>query len=506
MAGIGTSANMAMRNIAESIDTSSIELSEDYNSISEGAGVGYSVGENDHYVFQTAERGLGPKRIFHLFNTTQYDYDGAVTLTVWDWQYNTGRAVIETPEGQKVRHKILSAGNGYWGHRYTKIAIDAHVPAFGYSTYTLHEAEPSLDPRFVSAADPRVEHLGSDQIVLDNGVIRAVFDRQTMLLYSLVRADDGKEMIDAPSAMFRFIKENSRYGMTSWREGDPVLVECLNETGRVRVSEESIGGVKQWVKFEIPFASASRLNVTVTLDAGSALLDYDVTADFREIGGGGFIPQLSFLAPVAYTPTAYRYDVPFGTIDREDLNHDVPALSLACAVPEKGAAMMLTTDTKYGYRGHENALGVNLIRGSYDPDPLPEFGPHRFRIGLGVAASAESGELLAQSARFNHPVTAISVRRGSGTLPMTGTFLTTEGEAAVYTVKTPENGTGAVIRLADVTGKGSDYALTFPKAVASAALVDASENAIGEVSVAENTVRGSIRPYAIQSVLVCFAD
>ena len=89
---------------------------------------------------------------------------------------------------------------------------------------------------------------------------------------------------------------------------------------------------------------------------------------------------------------------------------------------------------------------------------------------------------------------------------MTGTFLTTEGEATVYTVKTPENGTGAVIRLADVTGKGSDYALTFPKAVASAALVDASENAIGEISVTENTVRGSIRPYAIQSVLVRFAD
>ena len=506
MAGIGTSANMAMQKIAEAIDTSSIQLSEDYNSISEGAGVGYSVGENDHYIFQTAERGLGRTRIFHLFNTTQYDYDGAVTLTAWDWQYNTGRAVIATPEGEKAAHKLLSAGNGYWGHRYTKFAIHAHVPAFGYATYTLDETDPSMDPHFAYALDPRVEHLGSDEIVLDNGVIRAVFDRQTMLLLSLVRKDDGKEMIEDPSAMFRFIKENSRYGMTSWREGDPVLVECLNEKGKVRVSEESLGGVKQWVKFEIPFATASKLTVTVTLDSGSALLDFDVTADFREIGGGGYIPQLSFLAPIAYAPVHYRYDVPFGTIDRSDLIHDVPALSLACAVPEAGAAMMLTTDTKYGYRGHENALGVNLIRGSYDPDPLPEFGPHRFRIGLGVAASAEPGELLAQSARFNHPVTAISVRRSTGTLPMSASFLKTEGTAAISVVKNPEEGTGAVVRLSDVTGSGSDYALTFVKAVQSAVLVDASENEIGTVSFEGNTVRGSVKPYAIETVLVRFAD
>lgn len=501
MAGVGATANLSMRHIAAAIDTTPIEVTEDHASNSEGAGVGFGVGESAQYGFNAAERGLGRKRIFHLFNTAQNDYDGVVTLTAWDWNYNTGRIVIAQPDGTRVPHKLLATGAGYWGHRYTNIAACVHVPALGYATYTLDEADAGPVP-FASTRDPRIEYFPAERLVLENRRIRAEFDRQTMLLMSLVHKESGRELIDDPSAMFRYITENGCRGMTSWREGDPMRVECLNESGRVRVTEESCGGIRQWIRFEIPFGSASCLRATVSLTENSSVLDFDVTADFREVGGDRAIPQLSFLAPFAYKARTYRYDVPFGTIDRPDEAHDVPALSFAAAVPQDGPAMFLVTDTKYGYRGHENALGVNLIRASYDPDPIPEFGPHHFRIGLGALDSAAPQTLFAESDRFNHPVAAISVRRSAGTLPMSGSFLTVEGGVHVYALKTPEEGKGALVRVCDITGEGTDFALTFASAITEAKYVDTNENVLADAALDGCTVRGHIAPFAVEAIRV----
>ena len=44
--------------------------------------------------------------------------------------------------------------------------------------------------------------------------------------------------------------------------------------------------------------------------------------------------------------------------------------------------MMLITDAKYGFRCVDNSMSVTLIRSSYDPDPYPEFGIHKFNFAL----------------------------------------------------------------------------------------------------------------------------
>ena len=205
-------------------------------------------------------------------------------------------------------------------------------------------------------------------------------------------------------------------------------------------------------------------------------------------------------------PTAYRYDVPFGTIDRPDTAHDVPALSFAAAVAADGPSAFLVTDTKYGYRGHEQALGVNLIRATYDPDPIPDFGDHHIRLGLGVADDAAPATLFAISDRFNYPVSAISVRRSAGRLPLTGSLFSLEGGARVYAVKVPEAGAGLVLRLADVGGEGASYTIRFPKAVAAAELLDVNENVLAAAAVDGGAVRGAIDPYAVVTLRVRFAE
>lgn len=73
----------------------------------------------------------------------------------------------------------------------------------------------------------------------------------------------------------------------------------------------------------------------------------------------------------------------------------MPYGSFICAVPEQGAeTVALLSDCKYGYRGADNTLYADLIRGSYDPDPYPEYGVHHMSLAVAACAGAAAGSSL----------------------------------------------------------------------------------------------------------------
>lgn len=506
MAAIQTNANASMRTLAEAIDTSSLNLAVESDSISEGGGVGYMVGQNAHYGMPRTERGLGKKRVFHLFNSTQYDFEGVCDLTVWDWNYDAGRAVFADAEGKETAFKLTNGGSHYWGHVYKQFAISVKVPALGYATYTLDER--SIENYgFVPSWADRFDGYNDGDIVMENDRIKAVFDHATMQLISLVDKTTGEDMVGLPACSFRFIKENTVHGMSSWRVGDYMTIQNLNETCNVRVFDINLGGIRKWVRYDLSFAERSKLSVTVYLNEGSSTLDFDITADFHEIGKRAtFIPQLNFEMPVGYATETYRYDVPFGTIDRPAIDHDVPANSFAVALNEneEAPALMLVSDTKYGFRGAQNAVTLDLIRGSYDPDPYPEYGVHNIRVGVAVVDNAESATLFKTAAEYIHPISACSARKGEGKLALSGRLLSVIGDVHISAVKTPEDCDGLIVRLADGSGKGADFTLAFAKTITAAYTTDLNENIISELPVDGDVVSTSVEAYGVKTVLVRF--
>ena len=505
MAAIQTNTNAAMRCLAESVDASSLGLKPDGKTISEGAGVGYSTGEKTHYGMPVTERGSGRKRAFCFYNATQYDFDGTAELTVWDWNYDAESARFADSDGAVTACKLLKSGKHYWGHEYDLFALRVKVPALGYAVYTLDASEKEgyvLPVR----RDPRTDLYNDGALVLENERLRAVFDRMTMQIVSLSDLASGKELVERPSAGFRLIHENGVHGMSSWRVGEYMSVEPLNETRDVKVNEVKIGGVKQWITYEMPFGNGSKLAVTVSLKDGSSVLDFDVTADFHEIGTKETIPQLNFYAPVAYGVKEYRYDIPGGTVVRPGLHHDVPARSYGMALSRDRSAPALTvcSDSKYGFRGAGDALAVTLLRASQNPDPYPEFGVHHFRIGVGVAANGEIAEADEMVAGFLHPVTACSMRSGGGTLPLSGRFLACDGDVSVSAVKNPEDGNGLIVRLFDRSGEGSEFSLGFMKAPLEACETDLNEGAGAPLRIVDGRVLGRVEPHGVCTVLVRF--
>ncbi len=502
LASANTAASTAMRALAEQIDTSTLTETAVSDTTSEGAGVGFNVAFKDHYGLPQAERGLGKKRIIHLFNTTPYDFDGITDVTVWDWEYNADRAVFSDSTGTAAAF-ILTEKGGSWGHDYKKFAVRAVIPALGYATYTLGELPPA-EGEGLFRSDPRRDDINDDDLVLANNRIRAVFCKQTMTLKSLTDRQSGTETAGEACGTFRFITENTAHGMTAWRVGPYMTVQNLNEEKSVKITEVNLSPVRKYIRYTLSFGERSTLSVCVSLSDNSRTLDYDVTADFHEVGTKEKgVPQLGFYAPLSYNAACYRADVPFGTIDRQALSMDIPAQSFLCAVPEQGAAAMLVTDTKYGLRGCDNALYADLIRGSYDPDPYPEYGVHHMRIGLSVLPDADTDALQKEAKRFCLQPKAISVRANAGgSLPLTGTLFNVEG-ARLEAIKRAEDTEGLIVRLSGGESK-ADFSLKAIKAITEAYICDLSENRLKKLSAENGQLKGSVAPYEVLTLEIGF--
>jgi alpha-mannosidase len=515
MAVAGTEESLALRRIASLVDTSALgDPKEDARATtSEGGGAAYGVFD---FTVSLVERGRGRTRIVHVFNSLPWARTGHVEAVIWDWPGDPARLQVRDAAGAEIAHQILPneerliVGKSYWGHQYLRLLLPVSTPGCGYATLSLTETPPH--ELLTNLPDePRVERL--EEHVLENDLIRAVFDPRTAELASLVDKASGEEMIDRArgGGMFRLVNEDDAKGMTAWIVGRWKSVRSVHDD--VRLSSVAGGtGLRQWLSFEAGFA-ASRLKVTVSLDKGSASLSWSVECEWLEIGRkGSGIPQLNFFLPLTGEMKAYRYDVPFGVVDRHAALQDFPANSWALGVPKKPgrAAVMLIADQKHGFRCVENSLSLTLLRSSFDPDPHPDLGVHRFGFAVALVDCASAARLAAAASERAHPLVALSGTAHAGSLPLTQGFFSLEGgSVAVSTIKMPEDEEGArlLVRLYETDGKKTTAGLKFFCAPDSARRVDINESTIGEagaVSLEGDVVRVELEPYTVQSIVVHF--
>ena len=505
LAGIDISANASLRNIADSIDTSAIPFDDNNFTRSEGGGVGFAVEHGAGYRFPQTERGRGSVRALHLFNPTRYDRDEVTEVTVWDYNYDLSLAHFTDTAGNPVASEVLAAGHGYWGHSFTKFLVHAKIPAFGWTTIVLKLKDAEGVPASTDSG-AWCDYITDSPFVLENGQIRAVFDPMSFAMTELTDKATGEHIVtpEKPSAVFRFIRENPRHGMTAWRVGEYMSVDVLNQPGRdIRLLDYGVTGLRRRLRYEVKFAS-SKLTVTVELLGESKILNFHADVDWHEIGvPGDNTPQLNFHLPVAYAVKDYTYDIPMGKITRGDIAHDVPGNSFM-RLEKDGGAAFIVTDTKYGFRGHENSGAVTLIRSSVDPDPYPERGIHHFNLGVGVCAEEEQKKL---ATLYVHPIAFNAATKHGGTLPTEGAFLSLEAGQGVMVsgVKNGEDG-GLIVRIADYGGEGTSAALILSdlvKAPEQAAIVDITErHEIGTCGIDGRKVTVPLAPFAMATVKI----
>ena len=472
MAGAGTRKSAALRGICSKINTAALlpPCDAPKDSIAEGAGVGFEV-DGFHYC-ANAPVG-GKRRAFVLFNPAQAAMETVSTLTVWDWDGDMHKLRVTDENGQPLEHELLDGKpQGYWGHQYFRVYVACALPPFGWRTVLLEEADargPGHMPN-----DPRTDKPAA--YVLENAYVRAEFDPRSAALVSFVGKESGREHIGGEGGLFRYIEEDTSRGMTSWRVGrhmidTPVAAQRMSGVG---------GSLVRRFSFEAPVKD-SRLKVTVSLDKNARQLKYSVSCDWREFGvRNERIPQLAFCVPLAGGCKSFTCDNAFGVIERAPLDGDVPGQSFAAG--SAGDGLMLSSDSKYGFRCWDDALALTLIRGSYDPDPVPEVYTHSFGINVGIVPHGTPQALAEASRLQNCDAIAVAVGSQGGELPLAGSFARiVEGEAVISSVKLAEDGSGIIVRLYDVTGGEGDVTLGFLQPVKTMAYVDAHENELGPV-------------------------
>lgn len=508
MAAVRINANRAMQTLSEQIDTASIPLDDDRLTISEGSGVGYGGSESAHFAIAGAGRGRGKTRAFTVFNTTMYPWRGLISLTVWEWTGDVSRIRVRTPDGTVLPAQLMENGTWYWCHNFLRLSVDAEVPALGYTTLVVDEA-PLERSVFSPKAFDRVDGFTDAPIVLENDCIRAVFDRTTMKCIELTDLV-ARHSLTPPegSCFFRLIEEDTVCGMTAWHVGGRMQVTDLNAAQPVRILHVVTGPVEQSVTYQVPFRSSS-MDVTVRLSPHTSMLEFDVRADFREVGSAAVVPQLAFAVPLAYPAKSFVNDIPMAIMERGTLDQDVPCRSFTLAKNEGRKellpSVLLTTDSKYGFRNQTNELGVALIRATIDPDPTPEFGIHHFRIGVGVVSQPTNDECMRLATQFAHPCPSVSVPLGPSDrekrLPLRGAFCRVEGQnVALSAIKPSEDGRGIVVRMYNSATEETTCRLSFRIRPKGAYACDLNETTCTPLAFTGKTLTLTLPPHGIQTV------
>ena len=496
LACANTEKAAAMRAVAANMDTARIcEGEVPMETMSEGAGVGYGCMK---YGMGLAERGAGRTRMFHLFNPHDHDRSEVAVLTVWDYPGDIKSAAIKTADGEDVPCQLLSTRReDYMGHVCQHVAVKVNVPAFGWNTVVCMGGDDDLVEKEYPL-DARVHR--PDEYRLENEYLLARFDVKTGALVSLIDKEEGKEMLTAPAG-FVTIDEDTDKGMTSWVVGRYMRREPIGDA--VRVHYGAAGQLVNSVVLETRFGSmGSTLRCEISLKAGSRRLDFDARCDWKEVGTKETcIPQLAFALPCG-AEGDILYDVPGGTVKRAQMDMDVPACHFAASVPENGKAVMLSSDSKYGFRCFGGEMQLTLIRASYDPDPYPERGEHLFKLSVTVTGDKGPADLIRAAEDGARALDYISARPHKGTLPAAGSLISIEGrDTRISAMKVSEDGKAVILRLVNY-GEAESVTVCLPDAPGAAWISDALEETLEPLAVSGRKLKVELGAHSVNTVRI----
>jgi alpha-mannosidase len=520
-------ATRALRGVAGVVDTArvggavaAVEMPAAFIGGGHGAGAGIAAAEGQLSLYDG--HGDSPVRPFVVFNLAAIERRETVTLTVWDREpwgtpVKFHDKVFEAVDaaGKVLPVQVLEKSDA-WGHKNQTLAVPLAVPALGYATVVVREtfAAPAAEPGVWQVARPH--HCGymareRQPAGLENALVRVGFDVQTGRVASFLDKRTGLDLADAAAGGFGLEYSVERpHGMTAW---------CIENGGRpempaVRSLREVRSGPHS-AAIEIVYAVAeSTVKATWRLDRDDPRLHLELDVDWFQRGTKETgIPNLRLAIPLALAGASAAYEIPFGAVTRAaPPDQEVPAMRWARISGRAGdapAAFLVLNDCKHGHALDGATLRVNLIRSSYDPDPLPEAGRHQMAFAL---LAVEAGQTNAEATRlaqtFTSPLQPVGTGVHKGRLAPAASLLGVQGEGVVVSgIKVAEKGGGVVVRVYETDGRPARAGVSVAKVVAQpaeAVCVDLLERPLADARAAlgASGARFDVPAFGIASVAV----
>ena len=305
-----------------------------------------------------------------------------------------------------------------------------------------HSVVPS--DRCSAARMPSVTRTGQE-IVLDNGVIRAVVDDRGRLV-SLVRWADGREAIAPGGAGNRLtLHRDTPNEWDAWDIDEHYRRNArrldLEEPQELTVNDDGVTITRG--------TGASRIVQRIGLRPGAAALDIVTTVDWREKQK---LLKLSFDLDVHASTTSS--ETQFGHVSRAThVNTSWEAARFEfCAhrwihVGESGYGVAIANDSTYGHDaqtaprpggGRTTTVSLSLLRAPLFPDPQTDQGLHELRVSIRPGAGID--DAAAEGHRLNTPLRTVE-----GASAVEALFRVESGSIVLDTVKLADDGSGDVI-------------------------------------------------------------
>jgi len=501
LAAANTAREYATRAIADNVDTSMIAVDADIaDTLSEGAGVGYGI--ESFSGVPSPETGKGKVRIFNVFNPGARERAGLAEITVWDWIGDMNRIAVTDHAGAALPFQLVDREyERYWDHHYFRLLVEVKVPATGYVTVVMKEAELGGEYPFIFHGFPRTTP-EYKPVILENEHLKAVFSPENGLLVSLVDKKSGKERI----------KCGAGGGLTLWdcesKSNNAWLIGRI--LGRTPVTKTLSLAAMPKAELRNGFTMeqeimSSKLKTTVTLDRGARALAYSFEIDWHEFAerdGRTNVPVLTFSLPLAADPSAYQTDVAAGYIRRQAIYQDVSGLQYGAAVYDgEERALAIVSDCKYGYRGCEGILSNTLINSANRPDPYPERGIHKINLWVAVDSSCPKA-LQEMAADYCHPMNYLHTGSHKGKLKPAGSLLEVTSENAVLSSAGLDCDGALLVRVYETCGKAGKVEIALPFNASAADLVDLDGNVLGAADVGGGCVSFKIAANCIAAVRI----
>ncbi len=362
-------------------------------------------------------------------------------------------ASLQTPDGLRLPVQPVGSGRG----RRTLTVVD--LPALGSER---------LLPQPAATASP-LPAIEASARVLDNGLVRAEFDRAGGLRALTV---DGRPMLlDAPAGLvlYRDVPAN----FDAWDIDHDALRKPLQGQPAMRLQVVEQGPVRAVLRGSATIGEASRVTVTWTVEAGSPWLQVEVEADWREDHR-----LLKFHCPTSYRGRQARFGCPFGSVTRPQLpgiaqdeaQWEVPGSRWAAVMDDDGTGLAVVSEAKYGFSCRDGDIGLSLLRAPKDPDPLADRGRHAMRFAIGAHRDAASADRPATAAWAELLFTPPLVVAG-GEMAQPPFALDQLGSLVPSWVRPLDDG-GFELRLHEVAGARGEAHLVLPHAGATVQSTD----------------------------------
>ncbi len=392
-----------------------------------------------------------------LWNPHPFDVDGPVEIEaaldarpIWKYKERSPDLPVELrgPDGGPLVHQVvpnehLAMPELPWRKR---VVTRVRVPATGWSVVTIAWKEGARVP---AARNPvTAPRIGC----IDNGIYRVTARPGSRGIQVFLR---GKPAL--ATAGLHLVTVDDPWG--SWggmaEEKESLDLSTITARWRITAVHTLESGPERgmlWVRME---GGSSRSDLRIALSRGRPAVDASARILWNERSA-----RLKLVMPCAARDA--MFEVPGGIVRRGPCG-EVPGgrwvrVSSAGPVSRLGFA----SDALYGFDIKNGALRATVVRATrYSDDrvvgadaepwtPAADAGELRFRFFL----SPGGAELPAEARVLEEPVVAMTVPRGKGARPRTGSLLRLDPPSLrIVALKPAEKGDGVVIVLQSTDGK-----------------------------------------------------